>query len=177
MNGRVLIVCVLLLSALSMSSCDRGYHTSFTEVRSDRAKLLAPFESYAGIEEVRALLRDRNLAWNVSENNRTVGEGERRPPFWVHGIEVHNYESFGVPGRLILRFFNNRLYSTTFFPDHAPSFIGELEKQIGIKLVDEIKLEGATVLRRGMDFEHKLYVEWEDVRIADELHRWIMENA
>jgi hypothetical protein len=151
---------------------------SFVEVRGDRAKLIAPFESYESISTVRRRLTDGGFTWAVIENSQTVAKGEKRPPFQIYVIKIENFSNQGFEGTLKLQFFNDRMMATWFYPKNFASYRAALESRH-----PELRSGRATVIEQftriefGVDHEQRAYVVWEDSRLRDELDLWIKRYA
>lgn len=146
-------------------------------IRSDRANLIEPFQSYMGVEVVESLLSRQGLSWKVLDDNNTVKEGESRPPFRVYILAVENFQSFGFNGVLVLQFFNNRLLSTSFYPESPDRYKEEIQSRFSLGAAKETRLDDKTVLKADFNYEDRFYVRWEDVRLSEELTKWIMRYA
>ena len=160
-----------------LSSCG-AEDNSFVAVRSDRAKLIDPFESYENISTVQQRLTDGGFKWAVIEDSQTVAKGEKRPPFHIHVIKVENFSNQGFEGSLKLQFFNDRMMAAWFYPKNFTSYRAALESRY-----PELRSGGATVIDQftriefGVDHEQHDYVAWEDSRLRDELALWIRRYA
>lgn len=174
MNRRLffgIVICPLIGLVVS---CDNGSMESFVSVRSDRAKLLAPFESYASISDVEEILKSRGLVWQVIEKESTIAKGERRPPFNVYIIRVGNFTHLGFEGKLRLEFFNNRLMATWFYPTNLSAYRKVIEEHYPELRAKQASMVGKnTGIEFGTDHEKHDYIAWEDVRLRDEFSLWI----
>lgn len=83
------------------------------------------------MDEVLSLLDRQGIVWKAKEDDRTVKNGENRPPFWFYGIELSDFRSLGEVEKLALEFFNNRLLSTTFYPDSLDTFKEKASGRVG----------------------------------------------
>ena len=83
---RTVIFCSFL--ALMIAACDQDvlYSTSFTEVATERTKLIDGIESYQSAEESKSQFQK----WEVIENS-SLAPGDKRPPFSIHVVAIDNY--------------------------------------------------------------------------------------
>lgn len=173
---RKLIFLVALTCSLiaGVSSCNGTGSESFVEVRSDRAKLIDPFESYESISAIQQRLKNSGLTWAVIENNTTVAKGEMRPPFHIYVISIDSFSSLGVDGSLRLEFFNGRMMAAWFYPKNFSSYRALIEGRY-----PELRAGQATIIDQytriefSVDHEGRNYVSWEDSRLRDEFNLWI----
>lgn len=155
-------------------SCDGTYGKSFVEVRSDRTKLIDPFESYESISTVQQRLKDSGSTWAVIENNATSAKGEMRPPFHIYVIRVDNFINFGLQGVLRLEFFNDRVMAAWFYPKNLSSYRTLVEERYPeIRTSKAIIVDQYTRIKFGVDYEGHNYISWEDSRLRDEFNLWI----
>jgi hypothetical protein len=103
---------------------------------------------------------------------------DRRPPFDQLGISVPRFSHLGQSGELSLSFFNNRLEAVLFYPADPDAYLRTL-RAAGIPLTGgkDLELPPFTRLRTGVDYQHRTYVVWEDVRLTEESDRWIERYA
>lgn len=113
------------LFALVIAACDQDvlYATSFTEVATERTKLIDGIESYQSTEEAKR----RFQKWKVLENN-SLALGDKRPPFSIHVVAIDNYTHLGHSGTLRLKFFNNRLAEARFYPSRFEQYVKRLKE-------------------------------------------------
>ncbi len=165
------LTCSLIVGSLS---CNAGDGDTFDEVRADRAKLIAPFESYERSQTVQERLRDKGLEWNVVEDNKTASKDETRPPFHVYVIRIGDFSDLGFKGVLRLEFFNDRLMAAWFYPDNFSSYRAAIEES-------HPQMRGRTSatiaphvrVSFGSDYEEHNYVAWEDTRLREQFNHWI----
>jgi len=146
---------------------------SFVKVETDRAVLIDGIESYQGVEEFKTSLNHTAFTREVSNENK-LSPGDRRPPYNMYSIRIINCSCLDIPGELYVRFFNNRLIATTFYPSNVKGFISALEND-GLKFDAnrEAKVPPYTQVRVATDYKGQEYVDWSDIRLDKELDLWI----
>lgn len=178
---RTVMACALL--ALMVAACDQDvlYATSFTEVATERTKLIDGIESYQSMEEAKR----RFQKWDVIENT-SLTPGDKRPPFSIHVVAIDNYSHLGHSGTLRLKFFNNRLAEARFYPSSFNQYVERLRE--ADKLVLKIT-ETSAGLPEAFASPHthvwiytqphldpsgkEKYVGWRDTRLEEEEALWI----
>ena len=178
---RTVMLCSLL--ALMIAACDQDvlYATSFTEVATERTKLIDGIDSYQSAEEAKR----RFQKWEVIENS-SLAPGDKRPPFSIHVVAIDNYSHLGYLGTLRLKFFNNRLAEARFYPSSFDQYVERL------KIADKLAFkftETSVGLPEAFASPHthvwiynqphidpsgkEKYVGWRDIRLEKEEGLWI----
>jgi hypothetical protein len=103
-----------------------------TEPPSKPTPLVPGLDSFMSPDQVRDRLR-AGEGWKVSERSG-LPKGDRRPPFNILAIDVSAHTNLGIPGRLRLNFFNNRLQSTQFFPSDLNKYRMILSNKTGLSI-------------------------------------------
>lgn len=178
---RTVMLCSLL--ALMIAACDQGvlYATSFTEVATERTKLIDGIESYQSMEEAKR----RFQKWDVIENS-SLAPGDKRPPFSIHVVAIDSYSHLGHSGTLRLKFFNNRLTEARFYPSRFDQYVERLKESD--KLTFKVT-ETSAGLPEAFALQHthvwiynqphldpsgkEKYVGWSDTRLEKEEALWI----
>lgn len=148
----------LLLSvftALCLSSC----------ARSQGVRLIGPYESHASPKSLAQQLAKLNVTWQEIERSGTE-EGDARPPFSIIRWRHDGWMIFGEPGDVEITFFNERLTAVSWFPARDPS-----DSEI-VGLCDECPKP-----RRGVDFQGRRYIAWEDEVLTEEMNAWIRDHS
>ena len=118
-----------------IAACDQDvlYATSFTEVATERTKLIDGIESYQSTEEAKR----RFQKWAVIESNN-LAPGDKRPSFSIHVVAIDNYTHLGHSGTLHLKFFNNRLAEARFYPSNFEQYVERLKEadKLAFKLTE-----------------------------------------
>lgn len=162
----------VLLIALTLLGC--GQTPSFTDRASESSALIADFSSYASVDDVTNLLK--NASVTVVEDSQ-LDPGDQRPPFSIL-VWAIPFEHMNQPGELHLHFFNDRLMSTSFYPDQMKSYLNALNDS-GITLDHEgrCKMKPYTDIWKSTNFNNRGFVCWEDERLQEELNEWIMSYS
>src|SRR3989442_8180798 len=97
---RFLVTSLIIFSTscLQVSCCSKP-------VPSERSALIDNLDSFLSPEEVRARLNTSEGTWRIAGRS-SFDRGDPRPRFDILVVEVENYESSGVRGKLKLVFFN-----------------------------------------------------------------------
>lgn len=170
----------ILIGGLVVGSlaCGRGDFSSFTEVRADRAKLIAPFDSYESIQVVHARIKEMGFTWNVLEDNQTVSESYWRPPFHSYVMSIDGFSDLGRKGTLWLDFFNDRLMKTVFYPDDFPAYRAAVEKMYpALQGGASATIAPHVNLFIARDYKERDYIAYEDIRLREQLNLWIRRYA
>ncbi len=159
---------IILLTTTTLLGCART--PSFTERSSESSPLAVGFSSYAAIDEVRSLLGDSPVT--VVEDSR-LPPGDQRPPFNILVLSI-SFEHLDQSGKLRLEFFNDRLMSTSFYPDDLETYL-EVLNDSGVILDrgGRCKIAPYTEIWKSTDFNNRGYVNWEDERLQKEFDDWI----
>lgn len=153
-----------------------GEYNKFEPVPSDShpVKLIEGFMSLQTVEQVRSILRNKGLKWEVLSDSKF--EGNRfRPKFNDYRIKISQYEHLGVLGDLELEFNNDRLYQIDFKPSSYDQYIKKIEENYNkkINLGSKVNLEDNLIIESHKNYENKPYVRWSDERISREVMQWI----
>jgi len=157
------------LIVLLIAACSRP---SFTSIRSPATPLISGFQSYMPIADVESALNSRGVTWTIIEDSH-LPPGDHRPPFDILTISVSHYAYLGHTGELRFQFFNNRLTNTWFFPDDPASFKAALESVMKATIRPEATVPPFTRVWTHRNFQDRVYVAWEDTRLAEEQSSWI----
>ncbi len=160
------LVPIILLTACAGSD-------TYTRVESVRSPLLGPFESYTSPADVRRSL-PAQLPWRLVTDSR-LPPGDPRPAYDWLTVSLAGYADLDRTGELVLTFFNDRLASTTFYPDDPEGYMARL----GISALRydtgaEVRRPPFTLIRAATDYHGRRFVSWEDERLRRQADRWIM---
>ncbi|HEY3130806.1 MAG TPA: hypothetical protein VGL91_15225 [Acidobacteriota bacterium] len=144
--------------------------------RPQNTRLIGELESYQSIDQVRSRLLTTPKDWKIIQDSRP-DPAKEDPRVGVITISLQNYKHLGVPGELILHFFNNRLVSTVFFPTDFPAYKAGLEER------ERIKFDQVEIFRRprtriwiGKDSRKRDCIGWEDTALRNEIDQWLAQN-
>jgi hypothetical protein len=165
------IIVSIGLVVLLIPACRRP-NPSFTSVQSPATPLIEGFQSYMPIADVQSALKSRGVTWTTIEDSH-LPPGDRRPPFDILTISVSRQAHLGHTGELVFHFFNNRLTSTWFFPDDPTSFTRTLETTMKTAIRPEATVPPFTRVWTHKDYQDRIYIAWEDTRLAEEQSSWI----
>jgi hypothetical protein len=88
-------------------------------------------------------------------------------------VELASFEHLNHKGALQITLFNDRLLGMWFYPEDPEGYL-EVLRQSETNLVEDRELIRANVvLRQSRDYRGRVYVAWEDKRLAEESDRWI----
>lgn len=171
-NARLLVIVVLAC----LFGCEDKERFDSTDAS---AILIAGIASYQSVDEFISSLNGA-YSWEALSGEDGGFSGDRyRPPFIVRSILVHDFAHLGHQGSLLVIFFNDRLAKTFFFPSDRDAYLLSLSVHLDIE-PDSGKgtlLEPRVRLWTGIDGHGNAYVAWQDERLAEEMDRWISENA
>lgn len=140
--------------------------------------LIGPLQSHMQAEVAREKLGAATSEWIVIEQS-SLPEGDQRPRFDIERFRVTRFEHLGVAGELVLEFFNDRLMSTSFFPNEWEAYVERLEEHIGQSLEEgqDLEIGSHTRLFLGPTFHDRRYVGWVDAGLASEKNTWISKYS
>lgn len=166
---RALLVAAML-TPLLLSGCSES-KDAYSHVVGPSAPLILGFSSYSTPSQVRSSVPS-HLASATIEDSR-LDARDPRPKFDVLVLEFKGYRDRGHAGTLMVKFLNERLLSTWFYPEDHAAYLNALEQE-GVSLRESNDTTiGFTRIWTYQDFHGGWYVGWEDVRIAAEMNRWI----
>ena len=150
------------------------------------SQLIAGLESYRSPQEIRAGLA-KGLSWEVIKESR-LEEGDTRPPFGLSEVSIKNFSHLNFHGELRLIFFNDRLMSTIFYPVDFQQYFKALTeiqklrfKKVYYKQKEAIVAPYVRILAPTDDyikeFNGKLSITWEDIRLINERDDWLMKYS
>jgi len=164
-------------------SC-RTDNESFTTIKSPASPLISGLQSYWTISQVEENFL-AELKFDVIEDSK-LPIGDKRPPYNFYIISIPDFAHLDQLGELNLTFFNNRLMSTTFFPNNINNYILELNKSNynfnlntlnGNSGSQSKMIPPFTEVNFALDYQKKYYVRWSDTRLNDEHQKWISRYA
>lgn len=166
------VVVLVGITLLLIVGCTKGFDGSFTQIESERTKLIGGLDSYSSFSEVKSKLRLSDKAVKTIENGRRSAEG--RPPFKFR-VVAFDYTHLDYRGRLEITFFNDRLMSTKFYPEKADQYIARLKSKLNRKFDTkrQAHLPPFTSLWLGRDVQGRKFILWEDVRLQEQVNDWI----
>jgi hypothetical protein len=153
MTNRALLLS--LLAAFCLSSCTRSHGV----------RLIGPYESHASPKSLAQQLAKLDVTWQEIERSGTE-EGDGRPPFSIIRWRHDGRLTFGEPGDVEVTFFKERLMAVYWFPARDPSDSDVLG------LCDECPKP-----RRGVDYQGRRYIAWEDEALTEEMNAWIRDYS
>lgn len=178
---RTVVFCSLL--AWMIAGCDQDvlYATSFTEVATERTKLIDGIESYQSMDDAKR----RFQQWAVIEESR-LAPGDKRPPFSIYVVAIENYSHLGYSGKLHLTFFNNRLAEARFYPSSIEKYVERLQEHDKLTFTSTDKRAGSPEARVAPHTRIRIYnqppldlqgqnrsIGWGDERLEKEETLWI----
>lgn len=148
---------------------------TFTERLSVTTPLTAGFNSYASLAEVkRGIIA--GLPITVIEDSQ-LPPGDQRPPFNILTLSVP-FTHLEQRGELQIKFFNDRLKSTWFYPQNMQRYV-EMLNHTEVKFGPDgsCLIAPYTRITKGKDYRDREYVRWEDVRLQKESNEWIKRHS
>lgn len=118
--------------------------------------------------------KNRVAAWEVIEDSGQDSSSDSRPPFRIYVVRLRDFHHLGTSGELKLKFFNDRLMSTLFFPIDYNVYVQHLKPIYpGMPEEKRVQMQPFTEIMQGSDYLNRRYVSWADIRLKDELRIWI----
>lgn len=163
---------------------------AFTRVlpQSQRLLFFTPFVSYASVDEVNQGLQAAGYEAELSSRHAKLPE--RVPPNDLDTLRVANYVHLGVPGKLELQFFNDRLYQLEFEPGDAVAYRNKFRAQWpNLRREQSGRSEGVTdslriassldlaVSEVGQVLQSRPFVLWQDLRLVRQRDDWEIQFA
>lgn len=166
----------LLLFGSSVAGCDEGQTLSGEAVAGIR--LIDSIYSFWRLEQLEAHLRAAGYRWTV-RHPPPHEPSSRRPPFQVTTVSIDRFTHLGFEGKLEIELFNGRLMSARFLPGQLDAYLKALRAQTGIALPEsgEGEVIVAPHLRIRIARKPHRFVQWEDIRLVEEVLKWIKRYA
>lgn len=146
------------------------------EIVNGSVKLIAGFRSYQTIEETKKYCNSLGSQWQVVEDSR-LPEKDRRPRFDIFVVEIKGYTHLNHPGTLRLKFFNDRLSDTWFYPDSAKEFLEILKEEEKLDLINTKEQLLHNVRVWVNEKWGKPYIGWSDIRLEQKEFEWIKKYS
>jgi hypothetical protein len=153
---------------------------SFEQRVSVASPLMDTFASYSTLDELRQQLAGSD--WRVVEDSKSPArDGIPRFDTLTVAISRHTYR--GQVGSAVLRLLNDRLASVQFFPEEPEACLAAM-KASGLAVAFQEPGEAAdmsvapyTRVWCTRDYRGRVYVGWEDTRLAAQTQWWIERYA
>jgi len=155
----------------------------FTAGVADPVAMVGSLKSYDSVAAVREALDGQKLKYSVTPVRPAASS--KYPPRDTDTIVVSDFPHFGVPGKLTLEFFNDRLFEATFVPDDLEDYVprlhagdprlkrekdGRTDVNIGaLRLATNVDFASTDT---GRNLQTKPYVIWQDLRLKNSLDDW-----
>ena len=168
-------VAAILVLVLGLSSCAPEPKDAYSKVANTKVELLPGFQSYESISAVSRQLGVQASRAKVTEDSK-LPPSDRRPRFDIYTIEVPDRAFCGQKGTLRLLFFNDRLASTSFYPERSQPCLEYLRRS-GVSVSDKQATVGDIITWSSTDYKGRPYIAWEDRRLREEQDRWISKYS
>jgi|GEM_PF-2972065 len=136
--------------------------------------LIGNFKSFDTSEEVIEQLKIKNFDWKVTYDSRLPAK-DPRPEFSEYIIRVTDFVDLNYKGTLELKFINQRLYKTVFYPVNYSEYIVELTVKYGAELNSKksVKLSDTIKVEAGKNYKNEPYIKWVDTLLEKEIAEWV----
>jgi len=129
------------------------------------------FPSYASEREVSRLLSGTAIQTVIRSG---LPPSDKRPPFNIVELSVHDFSHLGFQGELRLEFFNDRLPSVWFYPTKFDAYLVELKRRgVAVGTIGKDVSDRNPSIFAYHDDRNQRYVGWADVRLLQQNQRWI----
>ena len=155
----------------------------YTARLNDTVPLADVFASYDSVAGVSAKLAAKDYRPYRASSNKAPSR--RYPPRDLATLTVDGYEHLNQRGRLILEFFNDRLYEARFEPEEVKRYVARLHASEADLHRDRVGMSelvrGAQRIASNVDLannkvgrflETRPYVLWQDRRLKQQLGEW-----
>jgi hypothetical protein len=156
---------------------------AFTRIESERVRLLGPYRSYQGVDEVVVGLERSGFLPMVESRHLPVRDGV--PPRNLDTVTVNQYRHWDVPGRLELQFFNDRLYQTEFEPEDAERYVAAQRRELpqltrrgsgrSELIIRHLRIASSldlAVSQVGQQLRTRPFLIWQDRRLVRQREEW-----
>jgi hypothetical protein len=132
------------------------------------------FASYSTTAEVRQQ-HFEGVKWTTLSYEE-FPTGSQRPAFTILTVEIPAHTHLNQTGELRLRFVNDRLATTWFYPQDPTGYFAALvDKGVDLRPGEELLLEPSTPVWSARDYQGRSLVGWSDTRLQREERRWRMK--
>ncbi len=126
--------------------------------------------SYASPDEVRSIMGNMSPEV-ILDDSPPTGDC---PPYDQLWLAFKDQQDLGHSGELYVGFINGRLWTVTFFPDDYDSYVSALsESGTALNSQGEFSPSANVHGRTDTAFDGRWYVDWEDVRLSEEMGNWM----
>lgn len=155
---------------------------------SQRVMFFAPFQSYAGVDELLPQLEAAGYVPDHQSRRQPVPDGV--PPNDSDIVRVAGFKHLGVVGKLELQFFNNRLCQLEFEPEDAKTYREKFRAQWpdlrreqngrseqirgALRIASSLDLAVSEV---GQALQSRPFVLWQDRRLIRQRDSWDQDYA
>jgi len=168
----VLLIVLVLVAAIFW--WEEGYRQVTFVDRAAPTILIDDIKSYWSVDQFTQYLHQRSQQFEVGKEFGATFDS--RPPHLFVEVQVKSYGHYGVEGKLIGTFFNNRLSTILFYPANIDLYLKHLCTEAKLDLVNSSEILEPELHRRiwiHPDHTEGRYVGWEDTRLRDEMDLWI----
>ncbi|MEE8574422.1 MAG: hypothetical protein V3T30_03325 [Thermodesulfobacteriota bacterium] len=169
---------VVMIGLITYFYRPASYEHDFTDIPERRSKLIDGTISYQSVEEVKARFTAEwggaRAAWDVLQDI-SLSEDDKRPPFSVYEASIDRYIHMEVAGVLTLKFFNDRLMETVFYPTDPGRYLDGLAKNKNkedLRFRREHRRMPYTRIWKETDWKRRVLVRYFDIRLAREMDAW-----
>ncbi len=175
MKIRIFLFLLTTLASSCTNNASEPIQTGI--VINDPVGLIDGFKSYESIETVKQHCNSLGYDWIVIEDSK-LSPGDKRPRFDIFVVEINGYKHLKATGILRLKFYNDRLSDTWFYPEKHEIYLNTLlqERNIDLINVDEKTIGNLRIWKR-KDYREKLYIGWLDIRLEQEEFEWIKKYS
>ena len=159
--------CGLFLLFCALSSCDAPH----------RVQILDELNGGISQKEFLNIEKEKGVATLVESDS--LPKNDPRPPYSHDIYEINGYKLFGETGTIHAKFFNDKLYSVTFYPNDAGRFQMALDQKYHVSILKgkSWRRSANVLIHHDVNYLKREYFSFEDIDIQGEYDDWISKYS
>lgn len=159
-----------LVTILFLLACCNAHEANSVNLAFD-------FKSRTSILDVQGQVINLGAVWGEVEVN-SLDKQDKRPPYELLKVKIDRYRN-DLNGDFFLYFYNKKLMSVRFYPNDWSAFKKHLENELNEKPINSEfeKKRDNLHIHVSKDAYNKIYIEWEDIGLKEDMSEWLAKYS